>query len=70
MTRENYVGIDVGKKSLDLAVYGAKKTTTFPNTEEGIEELLLTLQKINSSLIVVETTGGYERPLVVALLSQ
>ena len=41
MTRENYVGIDVGKKSLDLAVYGSKKTTTFPNTEEGIEKFLL-----------------------------
>ena len=70
MTRENYVGIDVGKKSLDLAVYGSKKTTTFPNTEEGIEKLLLALQKINPSLIVVEATGGYERLLVVALISQ
>jgi transposase len=70
MTRESYVGIDVGKKSLDLAIYGSQNSTKFSNTEEGIEKIITTLQKIKPSLIVVEATGGYERPLVVALLSQ
>ena len=40
---------------------------SLPNDEEGIEELLGRLGAMSPMLVVLEATGGYERPLVAAL---
>jgi transposase len=58
---EVYVGIDVGKTWLDVAVWGQADTLRFHNDENGVMELLDFLSKINPELVVVEATGGYEK---------
>lgn len=67
-TSHTYVGLDVAKAKLDVASYPAGLTGTYPNKEDGISALLATLQRVAPVLIVVEATGGYELPVVRALL--
>jgi transposase len=66
---EIFVGIDVSKAWLDVAVHEQKETTRFRNDEAGIASLVQVLKKLNPRLIVLEPTGGFEM-LVLAELSQ
>lgn len=61
-----YVGIDVSKAQLDVAVLGTAPAQ-FANTPDGHAALLGWLQPQQPTLIVVEPTGGHERALVLAL---
>jgi transposase len=70
-----YVGVDVSKDALDLARSGPgspEVTTfhTFPNDAGGIAAVVGLLKDIGPALavVVVESTGGLERPLLDALL--
>ena len=63
----SYVGIDVSKDKLDVAVLGKHQTKQVDNTEAGIAELVEQMQELQPELIVVEATGGYQR-LVVDVL--
>jgi len=63
-----FVGIDVAKKSLDLATLPATTPRTFSHDAKGRQELLDNLPKPGTCLVVVEATGGYERLLVADLL--
>lgn len=67
---EVLVGIDVGKTWLDVAWLTAEtsQTTRVANTPEGITELVTTLVP-PPTLIVLEATGAYHRPLLAALLT-
>ena len=67
MRMDVYVGIDVSKVRLDIAARPAGEAWSLPNDEEGIEELLDRLGKMRPSLVVLEASGGYERPVVAAL---
>lgn len=62
-----YVGIDVSKDRLDIAVLGERPEKQVDNTQEGIEKLVEWMQEIEPELIVVEATGGYQRSAVDAL---
>jgi transposase len=62
-----FVGIDVSKDRLDIAVLGEKQAWQVENTKEGIQKLVQQLQKVCPELIVVEATGGYQRNVVEAL---
>jgi len=64
---ETYVGIDVSKDRLDLAVLEEKRIEQHANTAGGIKELVKEMKKLMPALIVVEVTGGYERGVVKAL---
>jgi len=64
---ETYVGIDVSKARLDLAVLEEKRIEQYTNTERGIKELVDEMKALKPALIVVEVTGGYERAVVKAL---
>ena len=64
---ETYVGIDVSKDRLDVAVLGEKQAWQVDNTQEGIDELVQQMQELQPELIVVEATGGYQRAVVDAL---
>jgi len=66
---ETYVGIDVSKDRLDLAVLEEKRIEQHANTAGGIKELVKEMKKLMPALIVVEVTGGYEREVVLALFS-
>jgi len=65
--REAFVGIDVAKKELEVAVFPGADTKTWPNTEEGIGRLVDYLKPLSPTLIVLEATGGLEMPCVGAL---
>lgn len=62
-----FIGIDVAKDKLDIAVLGEKKASQVGNDEEGIVKLIKKLQTLNPELIVVEATGGYQRAVVLGL---
>ena len=62
-----FVGIDVSKDKLDVAVLGEKPWNRVDNREEGIAELVKQMQELQPELIVVEATGGYQRAVVDAL---
>ena len=62
-----FVGIDVAKDKLDIAVLGEKKASQVTNDEAGIAKLIRKLQTLNPALIVVEATGGYQRAVVLGL---
>jgi transposase len=64
-----FVGIDVSKDKLDLARSDASETIfTLTNDTAGIAEIVAALRVAAVAVIVVEATGGLERPLVDALL--
>jgi len=62
------IGIDVAKDKLDLARSDRDELTTWVNEDHGIAGLVKVLRAARPELIVVEATGGYERPVVDALL--
>src|ERR1700721_1578598 len=63
-----YVGIDVSKAKLDLAIDGQEQVQTFSNDDPGIMPLVEQLCRLRPTLIVVEATGGYERAVLRAAL--
>ena len=69
MTENIYVGIDVAKDNFCITSCPGNIKAHLPNTPDGHCKLLQLLQKETVALIVLEATGGYERPLVAELLS-
>lgn len=67
MATSNYVGIDVSKDQLDVAVLGEKQAKSVSNTKDGIACLVKEMVDLQPALIVVEATGGYQRAVVEAL---
>jgi transposase len=61
------IGIDVSKNELELAFHGQKRTQRFANTSQGIAQLIEAVDFASIDQVIVEATGGYERPLVQAL---
>src|SRR3990172_5353272 len=70
MTTECFVGIDVSKASLEVAIHGQEATRSFGNTLEGHAELVAYLQPLNPTRIVLEASGGFEIEPMLALMSQ
>jgi transposase len=69
MTKEAvFIGIDVSKAWLDIAVHPGEEGWRSENTESGIGKLIKRLQVLLIERIVVEATGGYEAKLVERLL--
>ena len=64
---ETYVGIDVSKARLDVAVRPTQDQWNCPNNSEGIARLTKRLKLFDPQLIVLEATGGYEIPVTAAL---
>lgn len=62
-----FVGIDISKSRLDIAIIPGDQSFTCPNNEAGIQKLVRRLQKLNPHTILLEATGGYEFLLIAAL---
>jgi transposase len=62
-----FVGIDVGKAFLDVAVRPAGTHERLPNDEAGVAQLVDALQAVLPTLVVLEATGGLEVPVTAAL---
>ena len=67
MLNETYIGIDICKANLDLAVRPSQEQWQKPNDPAGIRQVVEQLQQLKPKLIVVEATGGLERALAGAL---
>lgn len=63
-----FVGIDVSKTWLDIAVHGTEIAWRVGNDDKGMTNLIKRLKQIGSTLIVLEATGGYEMQLVANLV--
>jgi transposase len=63
-----YVGIDVAKEKLDLARSDSKDVEQFDNNKTGIARIVKMMIDAKPIVIVIESTGGLERPLLEALL--
>jgi transposase len=63
-----FVGIDVGKYHVDVALGFEGELKRFKNDDSGIEEILALLKTKAVARVVLEASGGYERQLTAALL--
>jgi transposase len=63
-----YVGIDVSKARLDVAVRPSGEPLSVAYDATGITTVLMPLTQVSPIRIVVEATGGLERPLLRALV--
>lgn len=62
-TEQIFIGIDVSKATLDVAVRGESKAQQYANTEAGIAALkaYLSASQADVAVILMEATGGLER---------
>jgi transposase len=60
MEEKVFVGVDVSKDSLDVAIGPHKDIITFANDQKGADALAKKLRRIDPELTVFESTGGYE----------
>ena len=65
-----FVGIDVAKVGMDVAVRPADDRWEVSNDDAGIQQLLSRLKTLRHSLVLLEATGGLELPLVAALAGE
>jgi transposase len=63
-----FIGIDVSKARLDVAVRPTGEQWRVANEERGIAELVGRVKKARPALVVLEATGGLEGPVVAALV--
>lgn len=63
----SYVGIDVSKDELVVHVLPAQQDRVFPNTTQGLVELVGWLVDLGGCRVAFEASGGYERDLLDAL---
>ncbi len=62
-----FIGIDVAKAELAVAVRPAGTQWTVPQTEAGWEALATQLQALGPTLVLLEATGGLELPVTGVL---
>ena len=62
-----YVGIDVAKAQVDVAVRPTGQRWTNSNDEPGIRELVSRLKALEPAMVVLEASGVLELPSVAAL---
>jgi transposase len=62
-----FVGIDVAKAQLDIALRPSGVRWAVPNDASGVTTLVERLEALHPTLIVLEATGGLERAATAAL---
>src|SRR5204862_7685642 len=62
-----FVGIDVAKAQLDIALRPSGERWAVPNDTNGVTTLVERMQTLQPTLIVLEATGGLERLVTSAL---
>jgi len=66
-SRRSWIGIDVSKQSLEVAVHKSAYHFRCPNAPKNFPALIAELIALRPARIVLEATGGLERPLLQAL---
>jgi transposase len=67
---EVFIGVDVSKERLDVAVAPSGESISFANSEDGIALLVDFLKPRNPELVLFEATGGWEMNAVTHLATQ
>ena len=67
MRERVFVGIDVAKNTVDVAIGHEGEVLTLPNSAAGFKALIERLEEFLVALVVAEATGGYEEQLADAL---
>jgi transposase len=62
-----YVGIDVSKQTLDVAIYPQQRHWRVAYRPDEVKALVTELVALQPTLVVLEASGGYERSLRFAL---
>ncbi|MGH9656528.1 MAG: IS110 family transposase, partial [Bryobacteraceae bacterium] len=62
-----YIGIDIAKARLDVALWPEKRTWQIPHTSEALALLTKELTPLAPAAIVVEASGGYEQDVIATL---
>src|SRR2546422_636201 len=62
-----FVGVDVAKATLDVAVRPTSERWSVANDEPGIQSLVARLRPPGAVLVVLEATGGFEHAVAAAL---
>ena len=62
-----YVGIDVAKAQLDVAVRPTDDRWEVSHDDAGVRQLVSRLKAIEPAMVLLEASGGLELPLVAAL---
>ena len=70
MGKSSYVGIDIAKDSMEVAVHEGKEHWAYVNDESGLDKLVAKMQRLSPALIVMEATGGYELTTAAELQSR
>ncbi|CAN7648510.1 IS110 family transposase [Rhizobium sp. LjRoot254] len=63
----SFVGIDVSKARLDVHIHPAGHVLVLANISEHFSDLIARLRVLGASVVGLEASGGYERPLADAL---
>jgi len=67
MNSQVFIGLDVSKQHLDVAVRPQNRHFVTPNDDRGIKQLVKRLATLKPQLIVLEASGGYEFLVTAAL---
>jgi transposase len=67
MESQVFVGLDVSKHKLDVAVRPTNRHFVVTNDDQGMKRLIRRLTNLNPQLIVLEASGGYEALALAAL---
>ena len=62
-----YVGIDVAKEQIDIAVRPTGRSWSVPYNGVAVDELIVELGDLDPVTVITESTGGLKLPLVAAL---
>ena len=65
-----YVGIDVAKAQVDVAVRPTDDRWEVPHDEAGVRQLVSRLKALEPVMVLLESSGGLELPLVAALATE
>jgi transposase len=68
LSYRRFAGIDVSKDTLDVHLLPSDLAQQFPNTAAGHRELIDWLKSNQIQCVVLEATGGYEHPVVIAMV--
>jgi len=64
---EIFIGIDISKTQMDVAIWDNEETWEFENEAAGWQEMVEIAKELKPSLIVVEASGGIEQRVVAEL---
>jgi transposase len=64
---ELFVGIDVAKAEVEIKESSERRSYSERNSQVGIRRIIRRMTEIRPTLVVMEATGGYEKPLARAL---